>query len=248
MNGINDKVNSQVKSFYSNRKKISHRNQVDYVITDDVFSKRLELAKSERDKRKTVENMDFLNLVNGNVVWGRTNSENITVIISSKVFSLDNYTWRGTVHHEYTHAHDYWDLADYLSIYNMDDIYDYQFYTAFHWWSEYHARVAGALNVYQHEYALYSVPSIMNVCRESFAIICRNLMQSPTAYYGMQEYGRYSALKKMYPNFMPDLHAANEKFGLENSLIEVGEFLHSHQDFILVRDSFEQLQKLVNAV
>lgn len=245
---MNAKVCSQVKSFYSKRQVISHRDQVDYIITDDVFLKRMELVQSERDRNLTLQQKDFLQRVNGNIVWGKTNTDKITVIIASKVFQFDNFTWRGTIHHEYTHAHDFWDLADYLAITNMDDIYDYQYYAPFDWWTEYHARVAGSSNVYQHEYARNSLASTINVCNTMFDYICKSLMQVSSVYDAMQLFGRYSALKEMYPQVMPAFQTANKKYGLPSSIIEVGEFLHSHQEFSLVCDKLEQLQLLVNAV
>ena len=112
----------------------------------------MEMAQTIRDKEITEQNKSFLQQVNGNIVWGKTNQDPINVLISSKVFQEDTFTWQGTVHHEYTHAHDFWELADYLKLTEMDDIYDYQYYHPFEWWSEYHARKAGAMNVYQNEY------------------------------------------------------------------------------------------------
>lgn len=245
---MNTKVCSQVRSFYSKRQGISHRDQVDFIITDDVFLKRMELVQSERDRNLTLQQKDFLQSVNGNIVWGKTNADKITVIIASKVFRYDDFTWRGTIHHEYIHAHDFWDLADYLAISNMDDIYDYQYYAPFDWWTEYHARVAGSSNVYQHEYAHNSFASTINVCNTMFEHICKGLMQVSSVYDAMQWFGRYSSLKVMYPLAMPALQTGNKKYGLPNSIIKVGEFLHSHREFALICDKLEELQLLVNAV
>ena len=142
----------------------------------------------------------------------------ITVMFSSKVFQFDSYTWRGTVRHEFTHAHDYWDLADYLAVTEMDDIYDYQFYEVFRLWSEYRARKAGASNVFKQEYAHFSTPEIFNICNISFEQICHNLISASTAYDAMQDFGRYSALKELYSDKMPSIQIANEKNSLKKAL------------------------------
>lgn len=242
------RVKEQIRTFYDQRPNIQHKDQVQFVIATDVFAKRLELAQTERDKTVTIEQKDFLQIVNGNVVWGKTNNDPITAIFSSRLFQLDNFTWRGTVHHEYTHAHDFWDLADYLMITKMDDIYDYRFYNLFEWWSEYHARNAGAKNVYQHEYARNSISETISVCNNSFSLICNGLVQATSVYEVMQLFGRYSALKEMYGDMMPPLQSANKKYGLANSIIAVGDFLHSHQEFNLICDSLDELEVLMNAV
>lgn len=243
-----DKVNSQVQSFYAQKPTITHSDQVEYKITDDVFSKRLELAKTERDKRLTLEQKGFLQRVNGNIVWGTRNTDAITVLISKKTFQYKGFTWCGTVHHEYTHAHDFWDLADHLHITEMDDLYDYEFYTPFEWWSEYHARKAGTLNVYRYEYARNSVPQTINVCIQSFDLICRGLMQATSAYDAMQWFGRYAALKEMYGNMMPALQTANPKYGLSNNIIAVGDFLQANQEFGLIHNDLGKFCTLIDAV
>ena len=106
------KVRLQVQSFYNQRPAIKHKDQVSFIITDDVFTKRMEMAQTIRDKEITEQNKSFLQQVNGNIVWGKTNQDPINVLISSKVFQEDTFTWQGTVHHEYTHAHDFWELAE----------------------------------------------------------------------------------------------------------------------------------------
>ena len=64
----------------------------------------MELVQSVRDRNLTLEQKDFLQQVNGNIVWGKTNNDKITVMIASNVFTFDNHTWRGTVHHD-LHTH-----------------------------------------------------------------------------------------------------------------------------------------------
>ena len=245
MNDFTDKVNSQIENFYFQRQNISHCGQVDCIITSDIFSKRMELVQSIRDKEITLQQKEFLQKVNGNIVWGKTNNNKITVLIASKVFSLDDYTWRGTVHHEFTHAHDFWDLADHLNTTEMDSIYDYQFYAPFDWWTEFHARKSGAINVYRHEYAHNSISQTINVCNTMFDYICKTLMSVSQVYDAMQLFGRYSALKEMYGNIMPDIQTASNKYGLSKSIISVGEFLLSHQEFALIQNKFDEFQYLI---
>ena len=242
------KVRLQVQSFYNLRPAIKHKDQVSFIITDNVFTKRMEMAQTIRDKEITEQNKSFLQQVNGNVVWGKTNQDPITVLISSKVFQVDTFTWQGTVHHEYTHAHDFWELADYLKLTEMDDIYDYEYYYPFEWWSEYRARKAGAMNVYQNEYANRSTADIHYICQTMFEDISTRLMHVSSAYDAMQLFGRYSALKEMYDQAMPELSLAQSRFGLGDTIIAIAEFLHSHQEFESIRDKFGELEVLVNSV
>lgn len=241
-------VDEQVRIFYEQRPSITHRADVQYVITEDVFSKRMELAKTKKDKKATLQQKDFLQQVNGNIVWGKTNNDLITVIISSKVFLLDEHTWRGTVHHEHTHAHDFWDLADSLGITEMDEIYDYEFYYPFYWWSEYHARRSGSTNVYRHVYANSTTSEITNDCNIMYDAICHGLMRSVSAYDAMQWFGRYSALKDLFGSKILPLQVAYRKFGLSQEIIDIGRYLHSHQDFNLICNCFAEFESLINAV
>lgn len=248
MDNFVDKVNSQVQSFYAHRPNITHSDQVEYEITDDVFSRRLELVKTERDKRLTLEQKDFLQSVNGNFVWGKRNTDNITVLIAKKTFQYEGFTWCGTVHHEYTHAHDFWNLADHLNITEMDDLYDYAFYTPFEWWSEYHARKAGTTNVYRYEYARDTLQQTIYVCNQSLYLIADGLKRAPSVYEAMQWFGRYSALKEKYRDLMPALCTAHKKYGLSDAMIAVGDFLHTHQEFCLIHDKLDEFKALVDEV
>lgn len=241
-------VDTEIEHFYTQYPTLSHRNDVQYAISDDVFSARMGLVQTDRDKANTLQQKNFLQQVNGNVVWGKTNTDPITVILSAKVFHLDEYTWLGTVHHEYTHAHDFWNLADYLGINEMDDIYDYKFYNPFYWWSEYHARKRGTTNVYRQAYAGCSNSEIDKNCSTLHQMICTGLIQSTSAYEAMQWYGRYSALKELYGAKMLPLQVGHKKYGLPTSRIDIGRFLHSHQDFNSICSKFDEFERLINKV
>ena len=102
--------------------------------------------------------------------------------------------------------------------------------------------------MYQHEYARNSISETISVCNNSFSLICNGLVQATSVYEVMQLFGRYSALKEMYGDMMPPLQSANKKYGLANSIIAVGDFLHSHQEFNLICDSLDELEVLMNAV
>ena len=84
------KVEDQIQAFYDQHPDIQHRDQVQYVITADVFSKRMELVQTDKDRAVTLQQKGFLQKVNGNVVWGKTINDPITVLISERVFSLDD--------------------------------------------------------------------------------------------------------------------------------------------------------------
>lgn len=61
----------------------------------------------------------------------------------------------------------------------------------------------------------------------------------------MQLFGRYYALKEMYGNIMPDIQTASKKYGLSNSIISVGDFLFSHQEFALIHNKLDEFQSLI---
>ena len=130
----------------------------------------------------------------------------------------------------------------------MDDIYNYQFYNPFYWWSEYHARRNGSTNVYRQVYANCTASEISRDCNTMFELICNGLIRSPSAYDAMQWFGRYSALKDLYGSKMPPFQLGLKKYGLSQKIINVGRFLHSHRDFSLVCNDFDELERLVNAV
>lgn len=241
-------IQGQINEFYLQRPNIHNKGMVTCILTDDLYSKRLELAKSQKERRLTIESKKDLDNFNGSILPGRTRNDVVTALISTKAFQWDAYTWLGTIHHEFTHAHDFLDIADYLEIYEMDGIYDYQFYWPFQWWSEFHARDAGLQNVYRFLYEKSDSSIIESICREIIPKICHQLKSSQNPYTAMQCYGRYSALLELYENKIPSFKIAGKKFGVPDSMIQIGEFLIANREFSSICDKFSTLQDLVNRV
>ena len=90
---------------------------IDIAMVDDVYSKILEYDMCNAQREAVLESGTSLNDSNGTVIFAPTRDKTTLVVMSKKVLpqkDLDEV--HGTILHELTHAHDYYDYADFLQI------------------------------------------------------------------------------------------------------------------------------------
>ena len=111
---LKDLIKDQIDYFYEKYDFIK-TDKIKFEVVDDIYKRRLELLKNSlKETEVTHENEDFLRNVNGHVALGYTPDDYITVLFNKNKLLEDDFTWRGTVHHEYTHAHDFLELLPVL--------------------------------------------------------------------------------------------------------------------------------------
>ena len=116
---------------------------ISLILTDDLFNDRKKYSISVKDLKVVEQNKIQLMENNGTVVLSKNIEDDHLVLISKSVFNYGDATWNGTIHHEFTHVYDLYNLLEFLGICDPDKLYDYAFYNNFVLWSEYHARING---------------------------------------------------------------------------------------------------------
>ena len=95
-------------------------------------------------REAVLESGTSLNDSNGTVIFAPTRDKTTLVVMSKKVLpQIDLDEVHGTILHELTHAHDYYDYADFLQIADHNLLFDSSYYNAFFYWTEFHARRIG---------------------------------------------------------------------------------------------------------
>ena len=137
-------LQEEVQYFYNCIRDYDEKRIIDIAMVDDVYAKVLEYDMCDVQKEAVMKAGAALNDSNGTVIFAPSRDKTTLVVLSKKVLpqkDLDEV--HGTVLHELTHAHDYYDYADYLQISDYNTLFNSQYYNAFFLWTEFHARRIG---------------------------------------------------------------------------------------------------------
>lgn len=143
----------------------------------------------------------------------------------------------GTVLHELTHAHDYYDYADYLQISDYNTLFNSQYYNAFFLWTEFHARRIGYKRFIEYKFRKgwkqfkkhrYEFLEGINANFSIYSSKGRlyDLMQAAGRYYTFIE-----LCSSHTENFKGDILDGNVEPDLLNILNEVYCFLAENREF-----------------
>lgn len=141
---LNNLLREEVTYFYNHIKDYDEKRFIDVVMADDVYTKVLEYDMCDVQKEAVMKAGATLNNSNGTVILAPSRDKTTLVVLSKKMLlqrDLDEV--HGTVLHELTHAHDYYDYADYLQISDYNTLFKSRYYNAFLFWTEFHARRIG---------------------------------------------------------------------------------------------------------
>ena len=108
-------LQEEVQYFYNCIRDYDEKRIIDIAMVDDVYAKVLEYDMCDVQKEAVMKAGAALNDSNGTVIFAPSRDKTTLVVLSKKVLpqkDLDEV--HGTVLHELTHAHDYYDYADYL--------------------------------------------------------------------------------------------------------------------------------------
>lgn len=223
-------VNAEVTQFYQEypRSDIT----IDTVVTDNILDRRLSLACGPNDFQRYRDRADLLREFNGTIAFGKTITDTHYVLLASDKLCVDEYTWHGTVYHEYTHIYDNIDFANYNSIKIMDDIYSAPYYDQFSLWTEFHARYTGMKRTQTVRYPA----DIADYMRTDAPKLCNEMIKTYTAnqnpYEFMQFVGRYLFLEECSPSFVPSFSSLlkrNSSINSPSPLIKLYRFLRNHK-------------------
>ena len=231
-------IKEEVQYFYKHIRDYDEKRNSDIVMADDVYAKALEYDMCNIQKEEVVNIGSALNNYNGTVIFAPTKDKTTLVVLSKKVLPQKNFDEvHGTIIHELTHAHDFYDYADFLEITDNNELFDSKYYTAFFYWTEFHARRLGYKRYIEYkfrkgwkEFKKYKYDFLEGI-KVNFSIHS----SKGRLYDLMQAAGRYYTFIELNPsyteNFKGDILEGSVDFTLKSLLDEIYHFLAANNAF-----------------
>lgn len=248
-------IQEEIQYFYNHIRDYDEKRIIDIAMVDDVYEKALEYDMCDVQKEAVMKAGIALNDSNGTVIFAPSRDKTTLVVLSKKVLpqkDLDEV--HGTVLHELTHAHDYYDYADYLQISDYNVLFGSQYYNAFFFWTEFHARRIGYKRFIEYkfrkgwkQFKKYKY-EILEGIKANFSIYS----SKGRLYDFMQAAGRYYVFMELCPshteNFKGDILDGNVEPNLINILNEVYYFLAENNEFKQFVNNIQTFDKLLQKI
>lgn len=243
-----DLIKQEVYRFYKFNN-VNNNLKIQVIFTDEIYQKCLEVTSDDKWRSLLTENHNKLSDFNGTVIPGKKISDIMYIVISNKVFLYDKYTWKGTVHHELTHAYDIYDFALHLGVTNMADILINPYYNCFMYWSEFHARRIGFYNVWCTFFDETNYEEGKENTQSTYTQHTTYLKQfigtRKFLYEFLQYCGRLSILNSLYDDIQYDFPKIIENEEQQLFLEELNIFLNSNREFGKISKCIDQLNSYV---
>ncbi|HHX60605.1 MAG TPA: hypothetical protein GX707_07820, partial [Epulopiscium sp.] len=223
---------------------------------DDLYKRRLELAIDENDKNNVKKNKQFISMLNGTLVLPATAYEKPHILISNNAVD-DDALFVGTIIHELTHIHDYYDFAKHNGIEDLKAIQGMPNFSGLYFWSEFHARRTGYY-FYRKIYksfvndSLSTEDEIKHIkkteCPFQFDYLKNELSKNennPTQflYSIMQFLGRYSVWQDLFPEVFNKGTLPGELVAsFDNRITDIYDFLYNNSTFDDIKDKLNELK------
>ena len=231
--------------------------QIEFV--DDLYNRRLELAKNEKDRVDVINSEEFISGFNGTMVLPLVATDKPTILIAKSAID-DNGLFIGTVIHELTHIHDYYDFAALNEILLLSKVPEHKDFSQLYQWSEYHARRYGYYFYSKLMYSLQEPASLddrLNYIKNTECTfqydylkgqLCKYENEATQYIYNIMQFlGRYSVWQDLFPN---DINENSLPKGLldvfGNRIIEIYKFLYIKKTFDDMVDKFDELKYLLS--
>lgn len=137
-------IKEEVNYFYSHIRDYDDSRNIDIVIADNMYEKALQYESCEEQRKAIINLGNEFDSRNGTALFA-PKKDKITVVLISKPMleGKDIDELHGTLIHELTHAHVFYDYVEYLEIEEHNLLFNSEFYNAFHSWTEFNARRTG---------------------------------------------------------------------------------------------------------
>ena len=251
-------LKEELQYFYNHIREYDEQRNIDTAMVDDVYAKVLEYDMCDVQKDAVMRAGTELNKVTGTVIFAPTRYKTTLVALSKQVLSqkdLDEV--HGTILHELTHAHDYYDYADFLGISDHNALFDSQYYNAFFYWTEFHARRIGYKRYIEYkfrkgwkQFKKYRYEFLEGI-KANFSIHS----SKGRLYDLMQAVGRYYTFIELCSahdeNFKGDILLDNVETNLIDILSEVYHFLTENNEFEQFANNikiFDDLLQRINSI
>lgn len=231
-------LQEELQYFYTHIRNYDEKRKIDTAIVDDVYTKALEYDMCDTQKEAVLKAGSTLNNSNGTVIFAPSKDKTTLVALSKQVLpqkDLDEV--HGTILHELTHAHDFYDYADFLQINDYNALFDSQYYNAFFYWTEFHARRIGYKRFIEYKFrkSWKQFKKHRNDFLEGIKANFSIYSDKGRLYDFMQAAGRYYTFINLCPshseNFKEDILNDNIETDLIDILNEIYHFLDKNSEF-----------------
>lgn len=255
------KLIDYVSKFYYQETKLKPISvKIEFV--SDIYSRKLELAVTDEEKKEIIASKEFSKTINGTMILPTNAEDTSHILISLDTINnpRSNYQYISTVIHELTHLHDYYDfyLFHKYECENIREIDKCENFTPFQLWSEYNARRKG---YYFYRYIMNldndssekeqinfildtECPVQMKYTKEQLIKSCNEPYQF--VYNIIQFIGRFSVWNDLFPDSCNVKTLPSELMeAFDTRIINLYDFLYNHKSFEHIKSSFIQLDNLL---
>lgn len=247
-------IKEEMEFFYSHIREYDDSRIIDIVIADDMYKKALEYNPCE-EQYKAIKNLgNTFNNRNGTVLFAPSTKETTLVLLSKPMLEgKDMDELHGTLVHELTHAHDFYDYVDYLKVEDHNQLFVSEFYNAFHNWTEFNARRNGYKRFIEYKFRKSwkqfkrNIDFLLENAKLNFV---EGLNEERNLYELMQVSGRYSILdslsSKISGDFTEDILKGVVDEKEMHILTQIYTYLITHfkfEDFSEIIAEFDELLK-----
>ena len=253
-------INNVIKFYYQETKLKPISVKIEFV--SDIYSRKLELAVTEEEKKEIIASKEFNKTINGTMILPINADDTAHILISLDTINnpSSNCQYISTVIHELTHLHDYYDfyLFHKCECKNIRAIDKCENFTPFQLWSEYNARRKGyyfyryIMNLYNESSEEEQINFILNTeCPVQMKYTKEQLIKSCNEPYQfvyniIQFIGRFSVWNDLFSDSCNVKTLPIELIdAFDNRIINLYDFLYNHKSFKQIKSSFSQLDNLL---
>ena len=247
---------SEVQYFYGHYAKYNPERKIDVTIADSIFETANKFAIPNIQKEALeIQGKTVTDALNGTVILcNDIKKDGVQIIISKQAVLRDDggLTLVGTINHEFTHANDFMDFADYLGTTDSESIMSNNYWYTMQMWSEFHARRNGFLRVlnaatggtleYPEDYMEHELRLIKSNWRDN--------RDANELYELMQLCGRYSVLEELYPQklkgFVEDMLSGEYSGSKVLVCDRLYQFCKEHTDFERFINNIDVFKSLIS--
>lgn len=251
---INDLIRQEIEYFYSRVKNgYDESRAIDVAFCDSIYETALKYDMCDTQRRAIISSGEAVNDTNGTVLFASTKIGTTLVAMSKKVLpNKDSDEVRGTIIHEMTHAHDFYDFAEYVGCQNHDEIFSSKYYETFFFWTEFHARAQGYKRFLE-----YKFRKSWKQFKKNKSLLLENIRANfnihsnrGRLYDFMQAAGRYATYVELESgheaHFKEDVLVGNVEEDRIDWLMEIYKFLINNKEFDSFARNIDVLYQLLN--
>jgi hypothetical protein len=223
---------------------------------DDLYARRLELDRNDKEGYEFSKDITaFIAGLNGTIVIPQTTSEVHHVLIAKKAVN-ETLTFVGTLVHETTHIHDFFDFSTEFCNGNYEAIEQHDLFGVLYYWTEFHAARNGYLFKRDTFFQLNGINNsiedqVDHILKTELKMHYENLLkelkkysQDKTLYiYSvMQFFGVFAAFEDLFPDQInPDEISDNIQI-FNFKIFKLYELLRSMTTFDIAKEKFGELE------